>query len=82
MSRSKRILNMDDEAEPDPEECVFYVHYTENMQQITLTVKSGKSITPVEYMQALQTFINDTHEFPEKLFVEDSDEAEIDPGLH
>ena len=74
MSKRPKIKKITDisEATVNQDECIYYLQYNEEMTQIMLTVQAQRAISPEEYMLALQSFINDVHEHPHNLFVEDA----------
>ncbi len=78
----KKITSKEEAELNDDDMCVYYLQFDENMTQIMLTISAQRSISPEEYMLALQSFVNDCSEFPENLFVEDAVGSNEDRGLH
>lgn len=67
----KQISKIEQADLDDPDNCLFYIQYNENLTQIMLTIQCKNSMTPEEYMLALAEFVNETSENPGNLFVED-----------
>ena len=68
----KQISKIEDANLDDPDNCLFFIQYDENLTQIMLTVQCKNSMTPEEYMLALAEFVNDASENPGNLFVSDA----------
>jgi hypothetical protein len=63
----------------EPDACVFYLQYDENMTQIMLTIQANRPMTPEEYLHAVTDFVETIKENPAALFVE---EIECMDGFH
>jgi hypothetical protein len=80
MSKPKiKQISHIDEADDDPDTCIFYLSYNEDMTQVMLTVQTKRPLTPDEYLDSVADFLNNVSESPEQLFVEDATPPE---GLH
>lgn len=77
MSSRPKIKKITDKTQDNEDECIYYLQYNEEMTQIMLTIQAQREITPEEYMMALQCFINDVHEHPQNLFVEDGGDESL-----
>lgn len=83
MSKKPTIkkITQNEVKDPQGDECIYYLSYSDDMTQIMLSVHAGRSITPEEYIQSLVAFVNDVEMNPESLFVEDVD-VESDLSKH
>lgn len=81
MSRFKQIKKVDDFDNDNPDACMFLISYTEDMKDITLTLKANRPMTPEEYFESLCDFVNNISENPANLFVESVDNND-NQGLH
>lgn len=69
----KQISKIEQADLDDPDNCLFYIQYNDELTQIMLTVQAKYSMTPQEYMLALSEFVNEASENPDNLFVETVD---------
>ena len=71
MSRFKQIKSIKDFDTDNEDECLFYITYDKDLTEIVLTLKANRPLTPVEYIESLNEFMNKISETPDDLFVED-----------
>jgi hypothetical protein len=69
----KQISKIEEADLDNPDNCLFYISYNDDMTQIMLTIQSKTAIMPQEYMAALAEFVNEASENPDNLFVETLD---------
>ena len=67
----KKICRKDEIENPPDDEIVFYLTFDPDLTEIVLMAKCSSKMTPKEYMDALNQFVNDASEFPDRLFIED-----------